>query len=101
MEWRALRATLRPRKIKILQRIGAAFRIFTQNYDFPTDLATVVQQELRTIQLALVNLKAFLMNGQHNDAEQAAKHIESACERIRDAAKPYAYRDPSTLNTTR
>jgi pyrimidine deaminase RibD-like protein len=77
---------------RILEKLDAALTVFLQNYDFPSDLSTVVQSELGNINIALVNLKAFSMTGQVGSMENAAIQIQDACERVRTAAKPYTYR---------
>jgi pyrimidine deaminase RibD-like protein len=77
---------------EILGKMGAALRVFTRDYDLPADLAAVAKHELGNINIALVNLKAFLMNGQGPEAEIASTQVQDACQRIRIAAKPYAYR---------
>ena len=76
----------------ILEEIGSAFRVFGQDYDLPEDLATTARNEIGNINIALVNLKASAMTGQVTNMEVAATQIQDACERIRIAAKPYAYR---------
>ena len=77
---------------QILQNLDVALTVFTQDYDIPADLSPIAQNELGSINIALVNLKAFSMTGQVADMEIAAIQIQDACERIRIAAKPYAYR---------
>ena len=70
----------------------AAYRRFTQDYDWPTKLSAVVKKEVRNIDRETMNLKVFAMTGQGDAMEKAAQEIQAACERIREAAKPYAYR---------
>jgi pyrimidine deaminase RibD-like protein len=77
---------------QILQKLDAALDVFAQDYDIPVDLSPIVQNELGNINIALVNLKSLSMTGQAADVEIAAIQIQDACERIRIAAKPYAYR---------
>jgi hypothetical protein len=43
------------------------------------------------INIALLNLKAFSVTGQRAAMKVAATQIQDACERIRSAARPYAY----------
>ncbi len=76
---------------QILERIEPAFRVFTQDYDIPADLSAVAKSEMGNINIALVNLKAFSMTGQGTEMEIAATQVQDACERIRIAARPYAY----------
>ena len=76
----------------ILEKLDVALSVFTRDYDVPTDLLAIVQSELGSINIALVNLKAFSMTGQVTQMEIAAIQIQDACERIRIAARPYAYR---------
>lgn len=80
---------------RILEQIGAAFRVFDQDYDLPANLSAIVKGEMGRINIALVNLKAFSMTGQEAEMEIAATQIQNACERIRTAARPYAYRSPT------
>ncbi len=77
---------------QIIERIDAAFRVFAQDYDVPPDLSAVAKNEMEQIQIALANLKVFSMTRQENDMEISATQVQDACERIRLAAKPYAYR---------
>ena len=76
----------------IIEKIDAAFRVFTQDYDVPSDLSATAKNEIEQIHIALANLKVFSMTRQPNDMEIAASQIQDACERIRAAAKRYAYR---------
>ncbi|HEX4543707.1 MAG TPA: deaminase [Candidatus Acidoferrum sp.] len=76
----------------ILEKIDAALSVFVQNYDAPADLSALTTSELGQINIALYNLKAFSMTGQAAEMEIAATQIQDACERIRNAAKPYVYR---------
>lgn len=77
---------------RILEKIDAAMKIFAQDYDLPADLSATAKNELGNIDIALVNLKAFSMTGQRTNMESAATRVQEACERIRVAAKPYAYK---------
>lgn len=77
---------------EILERIGAAFKVFTQDYDLPAELSLFAKSEIAAINIALVNLKTFSMTGQTAEMEIAATQIQDGCERIRAGAKPYAYR---------
>lgn len=77
---------------QILEKIGAALRVFTQDYDLPADVNAAVTAEIGNISITLANLKAFSMTGQGNDMQVAATQIQDTCQRIRAAAKPYAYR---------
>jgi pyrimidine deaminase RibD-like protein len=77
---------------RILEKVDAAFRVFTQDYDIPTDLSAVAKSEVENMNIALVNLKAFSMTGQGTEMEIAATQVQDACERIRIAARRYAYR---------
>jgi pyrimidine deaminase RibD-like protein len=79
----------------ILQKMDAAFRVFSQDYDLPPDLSAAAKDELGRINIALVNLKAFSMTGQQAEMEIAATQVQDACVRIRNAARPYAYRSPT------
>lgn len=76
---------------RAIEKMETAYRGFTHDYDWPTNLAVLVKREIRTIDRETLNIKAFSMTGQGHDMEQAAQQIQSACERIREAAKPYAY----------
>ena len=80
---------------RILQKMDAAFKVFAQDYDLPPDLSAAAKDELGRINIALVNLKAFSMTGQQAEMEIAATQVQDACERIRSAARPYAYRSPT------
>ena len=77
---------------EILKEMGAALNVFSQDYDFPADLLVVAQDEMGKINIALANLKSFSMTGETAEMEIAATQIQDACERVRNAAKPYAYR---------
>jgi pyrimidine deaminase RibD-like protein len=77
---------------RILELVDSALTVFTQDYDLPGDLLTVAKTEMSNINIALANLKAFSMTGQPQEMEVAAVQIQDACERVRNAAKPYAYR---------
>ncbi len=76
---------------QIFEKLDDALNVFTQDYDTPNDLSQVVQTELGNINIAWVNLKSFSMTRQVADMEVSAIQIQEACERIRVAAKPYAY----------
>ena len=88
---RAVRDVIYEEK-QIFDRIDAAFTVFTHDYDVPTDLSDIAKSEMEKIQIALVNLKMFSRRNQESDMRIAATQIEDACERIRIAARPYAYR---------
>jgi hypothetical protein len=77
---------------RLLQRLDAALTVFTQDYDLPSELSSVAKTELGNINIALVNLKTHCMAGRRSDMEIAATQIQDACERIRTAARPLAYR---------
>lgn len=77
---------------QILGEMEAALAVFTQDYDLPADLSAVAKSEVGNINIALVNLKAFSMTGQSKQMNIAATQVQDACERIRIAAKPYAYK---------
>ena len=76
---------------KILQKFGTSFRVFSQDYDLPTDLAEAARREMQPLNLALANMKAFSMTGQESDMTEAAQEIQQGCERIREAARPHVY----------
>jgi pyrimidine deaminase RibD-like protein len=80
---------------QILQKIDAAWTVFAQDYDIPADLSAVAKDELGRINIALANLKELSVTGRGADMEIAATQIREACERIRTAARPYAYRPPT------
>jgi hypothetical protein len=77
---------------RVVDKLDRAYRAFTCDYDWPADLASVVKKEVKNIGREMLNLKAYSMTGQKHDLEDAAQKIQTACERIRDLAKPYAYR---------
>jgi cell division septum initiation protein DivIVA len=77
---------------KIFDKIDASVRVFTQDYDLPIDLAAVAKTEMGHINIAMLNMKAFAMTGQRSEMEGAVTQIQTACERIRAAARSYAYR---------
>jgi pyrimidine deaminase RibD-like protein len=77
---------------QILEKFDAAISVFVRDYDFPADLLAIVQTELGNINIAWVNLQEFATSGKVDDMEVALIQIQDACERIRIAAKPYAYR---------
>jgi pyrimidine deaminase RibD-like protein len=79
----------------IVEKIDFAFKVFSQDYDLPPDLSAVAKDEIGRINIALLNLKAFSMTVQEPDFNISATQIQNACERIRVAAKPYAYRSPA------
>jgi len=66
-----------------------ASREFTKDYDWPDELVRVFNNEMRQISLQTMNWKAFALNGQYRNVEQSAQGIQDACERIREAARPY------------
>jgi len=76
---------------KTIAQIDAALKLFRQDFDLPDSLGRVVLKETRRINLELLNLKAFSLTGQFDEMQQSAADIESACERIRDAAKVHLY----------
>jgi pyrimidine deaminase RibD-like protein len=80
---------------QIVEKIDFAFKVFSQDYDLPPDLSAVAKNEIGRINIALLNLKAFSMTVQEPDFKSAATQIQDACEQIRVAAKPYAYRSPA------
>ncbi|HTD22498.1 MAG TPA: deaminase [Terriglobales bacterium] len=77
---------------QIRAKIAAARRVFAQDYDVPTDLAAVAVSELGAINIALVKL---FSTSDQTEMEIAATQVQDACEKIRKAAKPYAYRSPN------
>ena len=77
---------------KATEKIDSAYRGFTQDYDWPTKLSPVVKKQIETIDREIANLKAFSMTRQEDELTKAAQEIQTACEKIREAAKPYAYR---------
>lgn len=77
---------------QIIEKMDAALKVFSQDYDLPPNLSTAAKDELGRINIALVNVRALSMTGQHAEMEIAATQIQDACQRIRDAARPYAYR---------
>ena len=77
---------------EIFKKIDAAFTVFSRDYDIPPDLSAIATREMELINIALVNLKAFSMTTQRGEMEIAATQVQEACERVRVAARPYAYR---------
>lgn len=77
---------------QIITKVEVAIRVFGQDYDFPKDLAATVKEELGKINIALVNLRSFAITGQDEKLTISANQVQDSCERIRAAAKPYAYR---------
>jgi hypothetical protein len=74
---------------RAVEKLEAASREFTKDYDWPTDLRNAFESEIRKINLETANVKVFSMTGQYDDMEQSAKEVEKACERIRTAARPH------------
>jgi pyrimidine deaminase RibD-like protein len=77
---------------QILKDIDAAVKVFSQDYDLAADLSAVAKNEMEKINVALANLMAFSMTRQESDMTIAATQVQDACERVRYAARPYAYR---------
>jgi hypothetical protein len=74
---------------RAVEKMDAASREFTKDYDWPTDLRNAVESEIRKINLETANVKVFSMTGQYDDMERSAQEVENACERIRTAARPH------------
>jgi hypothetical protein len=72
-----------------IEKMDAAFRIFAKDYDWPDPLLKVVKEEIRKIDLEIVNMKASSLTGQHSSLESSVDGILTACEKIHAAAKPY------------
>jgi pyrimidine deaminase RibD-like protein len=73
---------------KILEKIEVALQIFERDYDLSADLARVATEELANINISLDRLTA----GHDLDTTKiAAEQIQDSCNRVREAAKPYAY----------
>lgn len=72
-----------------VEKMDAATREFTKDYDWPEDLRKVFTKEIQQISLETANVKVFSMTGQYDDMKQSAQQIENACERIRAAARPH------------
>ncbi|MGA8491343.1 MAG: hypothetical protein WB711_13025 [Terriglobales bacterium] len=76
---------------RAVEQMETAYRGFTHDYDWPAKLSALVKKEIGNIDRVTLNLKAFSMTEQGDELEKAAQEIQAACERIRAAAKPYAY----------
>jgi hypothetical protein len=76
---------------KALGDFSAALAVFRQDYEWPVRMAKAAGNEMQRLDIAMVNLKAFYMTGQYEGMMQAASEVQQACEKIREAAKPYAY----------
>lgn len=76
---------------RALDRMDAASREFTKDYDWPDDLLKVFKEEIRRINVQTANLAAFSMTGEHDDMQRSAQEIQEACERIRAAARPHTF----------
>lgn len=74
---------------EISETIKTTLAVFAQDYDLPTDLAAVVTAETGNINIALEKL--FSNKNDEQEMEIAATQIQDACDRIRAAARPYAY----------
>jgi hypothetical protein len=85
-------------EIKIFEKIDGAFRVFVSDYDVPARLADTAREELKAINLGLMNMRAFSMMGQHSDMAKTALDVQCCCERVREAARPYAYALHRRLN---
>ena len=73
---------------EIFDKIRMASEIFERDYDLPSDLASVAKDELANINVSLDRLTA----GHDLDTMKiAAEQIQDSCNRVREAAKPYAY----------
>jgi pyrimidine deaminase RibD-like protein len=79
----------------VIAKIDAAYTVFTQDYDLPSDLSAVAKDELSRINIALINMKSFSLTGQGSEMKVAAAQVQEACERIRAAARPIAYKTAS------
>jgi len=77
---------------QILGQIDSALKVFRQDYDLPPSLSAGAKDELGRINIALLKLKEFAISVQEPEFKIAATQIQDACEQIRVAAKPYAYR---------
>jgi pyrimidine deaminase RibD-like protein len=77
---------------QILENIDSALRVFTHDYDLPPALRELLHEENGRIAIAICNLKEFAISVQEPDFKTAATQVQDACERIRVAAKPHAYR---------
>jgi pyrimidine deaminase RibD-like protein len=74
----------------ILKEIETASEIFERDYDLPADLARIAKEELANINISLDRLTS----GHHLEVMKiAAEQIQDSCNRVREAAKPYAYFD--------
>ena len=72
----------------ILEKIETASEIFERDYDLPADLARLAKEELANMNVSLDRLTA---GHDLNTMKIAAEQIQDSCNRIREAAKPYAY----------
>jgi len=66
-----------------------------QDYDLPADLSAIAKSEMGNINIAFVRLQESSMRPRERDMKIAATQVQDACERVRNAAKPYAYRTPA------
>lgn len=73
---------------EIFDKIGMASEVFERDYDLPSDLASVAKDELANINISVDRLTS----GHDLDTMKiAAEQIQDSCNRVREAAKPYAY----------
>jgi hypothetical protein len=84
-----------------IEKMDTALREFAKDYDWPTDLRTAFDGEIKTINRETMNVKAFSMTGQFDDMEQSAQRVQEACERIRAAARPHTLDFRSRLRELR
>ena len=83
---------------KILDKIEASSEIFERDYDLPADLAQVAKDELANVNISLNRLTS------EQDLETmkiAAEQVQDSCNRVREAAKPYAYLNADAGDTRR
>jgi pyrimidine deaminase RibD-like protein len=73
---------------EIFGKVEMALRTFERDYDLPSDLSRIAKDELANINVSLDRL----MSGRDLETMKiAAEQIQDSCNRVREAAKPYAY----------
>ena len=83
---------------EILGKVEMALQTFERNYDLPSDLARIANDELANVRISLDRLTS----GRDLETMKiAAEQVQDNCNRVREAAKPYAYLKRDTGDTRR
>jgi hypothetical protein len=80
---------------QVLGRVDSALRVLRRDYDLPPSLSAFAKGKVTRINNALLDLKTLSTTAQEPEFKETATQIQDACEQIRDAAQPYAYRSSS------